>query len=42
MHYREMNEFLLTRPLRDVTRHPIFYFEMEEFLLTRPLRDVTL
>ena len=33
--------FLLTRPLRDVTRGCILLSPEWEFLLTRPLRDVT-
>ena len=34
-------EFLLTRPLRDVTLNLAFKHNMPQFLLTRPLRDVT-
>ena len=33
--------FLLTRPLRDVTRCNIIEPIFNQFLLTRPLRDVT-
>ena len=37
----EIDGFLLTRPLRDVTPDADDVAAMEEFLLTRPLRDVT-
>ena len=33
--------FLLTRPLRDVTKSSIWKCNWKKFLLTRPLRDVT-
>ena len=34
-------QFLLTRPLRDVTASDYFQLLENGFLLTRPLRDVT-
>ena len=34
-------QFLLTRPLRDVTCPYGLYYFLWKFLLTRPLRDVT-
>ena len=37
----EGKEFLLTRPLRDVTAYRLVDNKLNEFLLTRPLRDVT-
>ena len=33
--------FLLTRPMRDVTKSNYGYTETPQFLLTRPMRDVT-
>ena len=38
---RTTYEFLLTRPLRDVTGFAYVGIEILAFLLTRPLRDVT-
>ena len=37
----EQSKFLLTRPLRDVTRSVRGTVPQDPFLLTRPLRDVT-
>ena len=37
----ESAEFLLTRPLRDVTKTLLGLPSVQLFLLTRPLRDVT-
>ena len=34
-------QFLLTRPLRDVTEDSLLDDSQQGFLLTRPLRDVT-
>ena len=34
-------QFLLTRPVRDVTLVPFSYPIIVSFLLTRPVRDVT-